>query len=169
MSSMSGSMASALAIETRCFMPVDRSLTYESAKRVRFIMSRKSVEIACLLPRSSPAIFIPNSTLSRTFSHGNSAPSWNTMIRSGDGSFIGLPYDSMLPLSGLMNPHIMRRSVDLPQPLGPVRHTNSPSPICRLMSLSASRSRAVLYVLDTWMLSIACMGHIGCGLLKTLS
>src|SRR5215472_15745294 len=41
------------------------------------------------------------------------------------------------PASGAMKPAISRKSVVLPQPLGPSRVTNSRSPITRLRSLTA--------------------------------
>src|SRR4051812_45004276 len=50
----------------------------------------------------------------------------------------------------------MRSKVDLPQPLGPTRHRNSPGVIFRLMSSSASTRPAPLtYSLRTPAISIA--------------
>src|SRR5688572_1023270 len=44
-----------------------------------------------------------------------------------------------LPASGVSRPAMMRRSVVLPDPLGPSRATSSPVPIVRLTSFSASK------------------------------
>src|SRR5580765_7975282 len=49
----------------------------------------------------------------------------------------GLPLTRTVPLLGEIKSPMMRRSVDLPQPEGPINETNSPCSICRLMSCSA--------------------------------
>src|SRR5258706_2187487 len=60
------------------------------------------------------------------------------MPRSGPGAVIGAPYISTVPAVAVSNPAMMRNSVDLPHPDAPIRHTNSPLPIVRLISRSAS-------------------------------
>jgi len=57
----------------------------------------------------------PNSTLSTTFSHGNRAPSWNTIISSGPVVVIGLPSNSISPSSGAESPAAILRKVDFPK------------------------------------------------------
>jgi hypothetical protein len=68
-------------------------------------------------------------TLPSASSHGNSAGSWNITIRSGAGAVTALPSDSTVPESGFVSPAMMSSRVDFPQPLGPIRHTNSPCSI----------------------------------------
>src|SRR5690606_17910229 len=46
----------------------------------------------------------------------------------------------ILPAVGVSSPAIMRSEVVLPQPEGPSRHTNSPSPISKLTSPTAVKS-----------------------------
>src|SRR3954452_18021727 len=48
------------------------------------------------------------------------------MPRSGPGPATGLPHISSSPSLGVSKPPTMRSSVDLPQPEGPIRQTNSP-------------------------------------------
>ena len=79
----------------------------------------------------------PNSTFLRTLSHGNRAESWNITSRSGPGPFTALPSTVTAPASGCSRPATRLSSVDLPQPDGPSRQMNSPSPISRSTSLSA--------------------------------
>ena len=82
--------------------------------------------------------FSPKSTLSKTSSHGKRACSWNITMRSRPGPDTGVSSTFIVPLSGLSSPATRFSSVDFPQPLGPTRHTNSPSPTFRLTFLSAS-------------------------------
>src|SRR3954467_8903526 len=51
------------------------------------------------------------------------------MPRSGPGPATGLPHISSAPSVGASKPPTMRSSVDLPQPEGPIRQTNSPLPM----------------------------------------
>src|SRR5690606_24453667 len=50
----------------------------------------------------------------------------------------------MLPEVGVSRPAIMRRLVVFPQPEGPSRQTNSPSPMSKLTSLTALNSPKLL-------------------------
>src|SRR4029453_4371696 len=79
----------------------------------------------------------PNSTLPVTVSQGNSAYSWNTTPRSGAGPLTGRPSTRTVPVVGARNPATMFSKVDLPQPDGPRRHTNSRSATSRSISPSA--------------------------------
>ena len=63
-SNTSGSITSALAIATRCFIPVESWYVYESANLVSCIMSRYLWDIFARSSEGIPAIFSPNSTLS---------------------------------------------------------------------------------------------------------
>src|SRR5258708_35533579 len=66
--------------------------------------------------------------------HGNKPLSWNTMALA-----TVQPAASMvkLPVVCCSRPARIRSSVDLPQPLGPTMHRNSPAAIDRSMSTSA--------------------------------
>src|SRR3954470_12360430 len=78
--------------------------------------------------------------LSRIRSQGNSAYSWKTIPRSGDGSVTGWPSTSSRPRVGRSKPATMYNRVDLPQPDGPRMVTNSLRRTLRLKSTSASVS-----------------------------
>ena len=62
----------------------------------------------------------------------------------GPAPSTGLPSASTRPESGLVRPAMMSSSVDLPQPRGPTRQTNSPSPTSSEMSSSAWTSPLLL-------------------------
>ena len=79
-----------------------------------------------------------------TENHGNSAGSWNTTPRRGDGSTISSPSTRTMPRVGRSNPATMLSRVDLPHPEGPRIATNSRSATLRLMSSSASTRRSPL-------------------------
>src|SRR5262245_9685384 len=69
-------------------------------------------------------------------------------MRRGSGPLTTSPSMRTSPRVGAMKPAMMFRMVDLPQPDGPSRHTNSPSRTERLMSsrtvmLPPSRSNAM--------------------------
>jgi hypothetical protein len=57
---------------------------------------------------------------------------------AGSTSFIGCPAMRSSPPVMSSSPAIIRRSVDLPQPEGPTKTTNSPCSSDRLMSRSTS-------------------------------
>src|ERR1700761_3572113 len=63
----------------------------------------------------------------RVVSQGNSSGLWNSMPRSGDGPLTGSPPTVTWPSSASRAPATMRSRVDLPQPDGPSRQTNSPA------------------------------------------
>src|SRR6266511_2667423 len=92
---------------------------------------------------SCPALVTPWNTMpSLTFSitehHGNSAFSWNTKaISRGNGARTTLPPTSTTPRIGISSPPIMLSSVLLPHPLGPIRQSNSPRWMSRLVLSSA--------------------------------
>src|SRR5579884_3967507 len=78
--------------------------------------------------------------LSRMRSQGNSAYSWKTMPRSGDGPVTGWPSTSSRPRVGRSKPATMYSSVDFPQPDGPRMVMNSLRRTLRSKSTSASVS-----------------------------
>src|SRR5207245_267335 len=80
----------------------------------------------------------PKETFSRTVIQGNSAYSWKTIARAGSGWTTRLPKARISPALGRVNPAMAFRSVDLPQPEGPSRQTNSPAATSRSMRSSAT-------------------------------
>src|SRR5258706_2342806 len=128
-SSTLGSMASARAMPTRCFMPPEISSGYLLAASVRPTSARAARVRSRSLARGSRS---PNtrSTASITFpvqlNHGSSEWFWKTTPRSGPGPAISLLASSMCPAVGLRRPASRFSSVDLPHPEWPMRLTNSP-------------------------------------------
>src|SRR2546428_13764764 len=61
------------------------------------------------------------------------------MLIFGWGWFTILPLNLTWPDDGLSSPAIIRNNVDLPQPLGPTMHRNSPSSIWKLILSRAVR------------------------------
>src|SRR3954447_6573177 len=95
-------------------------------------------EFVCLVGpsgcgKSTLLITLPNAS-----SQGNSAASWNMTRRCRPGPCTTCPSATTRPRSGLVKPAMMSRSVDLPQPLAPIRQTNSPSATLRDTSFNAS-------------------------------
>ena len=83
----------------------------------------------------------PSVTFSRIVLCANRLNDWNTMPTSArcaasalpsEGS--GLPSSVIVPLSMVSSRLIVRHSVDLPEPEGPITTTTSPRAIERLMS-----------------------------------
>jgi hypothetical protein len=60
--------------------------------------------------------------------------------RCGATSVTSVPSISTEPESGVSSPAMTRRSVDLPEPLGPSRAVSEPSGIARETSSSAAKS-----------------------------
>ena len=76
-----------------------------------------------LRPRTSAWSITFSSTVRQFISTGL----WNTMPTSGVGPVTGEPLTATFPFVGRNSPPMMRRSVLLPQPLGPRMEKNSPS------------------------------------------
>src|SRR5262245_10784906 len=87
--------------------------------------------------------------------------------RSGGTTLVGV--DSVFgptritPSSGTMNPAISRRSVVLPQPLGPSRGANSRSRLSRLSSRTAATAPKGLVRPSIWMPAISRGWSLGDG------
>ena len=139
-SSTFGSMASARAMPTRCFMPPEISCgclpsawsmpTRASAASVRcFSCARDSVAANT---RSTARC-----TFSKALSQGSSEWFWNTTARSGPGAAISRLSHSSTPSVGNVSPAIRLSSVLLPQPEWPISVTNSPCATSRSISRSA--------------------------------
>src|SRR5690606_30700806 len=98
--------------------------------------------MSSLSARGTPRISSPKATFSSTVFHGKMAYSWNTtLLRGRRGSGPGTIRAS--PPERVSRPARMRRNVDLPQPDGPTRHTNSPSRIVRSKFTMAGTSPAI--------------------------
>src|ERR1700686_4173803 len=97
-----------------------------------------------------PARSRPTSIFSRTVSHGSSVSFWNMKPICSGGPSTVLPSTAIIPLSAALRPAIARRMVDLPQPLGPTRTTNSALSTARLTrSTTGKRPRGVAYDSET--------------------
>jgi len=139
-SSTLGSIASARAMPTRCFMPPEISCGRLAA--------------ACAMPTSSSAAWVrcfssvrdsrgPNTrstarcTFSKQVSQGSREWFWNTTARSGPGAAISRLSHSSTPPVGRISPAMRLSSVDLPQPEWPIKVMNSPRATSRSISRSA--------------------------------
>src|ERR1700730_14635345 len=136
-SSIGASRARQRASATRWRIPPDRSLGNRSPNPRRASLSSSASALA--RASRSPRMRSPHATFSRTVIQGNSAYSWNTIARSGCGSRTRLPKARISPEVGCVNPAMAFSSVDLPQPDGPSRQTNSP-----LVTARSIRSRATM-------------------------
>src|SRR5207249_1504310 len=143
------SSASARASATRCRIPPERSFGKRSPKP-RSASFPNSASAFSRAP-GSPRICSPNATFSRTVIQGKSAYSWNTMARAGSGSWTGLPKARISPELGRVNPAMALSRVDLPQPEGPSRQTNSPAATSRSIRSKATMPPNSLRTLRTWM------------------
>ncbi len=122
----SGSVASALAMATRCFIPPESSWTLASANCVSPTMSMSSLDLAWRSSACIPATSRPNSTFRLTDLHGNRAKSWKTMPLSGPGPLHARPSITISPDVGSRSPAIILRRVVLPHPDGPTMLISSP-------------------------------------------
>src|ERR671930_283907 len=84
--------------------------------------------------------FIASSRFRRTVIHGNTDPRCVIRIPRRLGPWIGRPSIRASPRSACSNPASTLRSVDLPQPDGPMMETNSPSLTVNDMSSRADTS-----------------------------
>ncbi len=87
------------------------------------------------MPISSSGSF----TLSSTLRHSNSVGAWKTIpySRPSRAACAALPLTSTLPRVGPIRSPMMRSSVLLPQPDGPMSETNSPRRMSRSIPASA--------------------------------
>lgn len=126
-----GRGASARARASRCCSPPESSCGYRPARWP----SRTSSSMAATRSRRSRrgTALRPNATLRATSRWGNNAWSWKTrptLRRSGwcqqPPPATVSPAMAIRPASGRSSPAMSRRSVDLPQPLGPITATTDP-------------------------------------------
>ncbi len=153
MSSIFGSIARARAMPTRCFMPPEISpgnLSFACERPTRSSAASERSRSRALLSRSPKTRSTARCTLPAHESHGSSEWFWNTTPRSGAGPLSSRSSSSMCPAVGVVSPATRLSSVLLPQPLWPMRATNSPRFTSRSMSRSATNGpRRVAKVMPT--------------------
>src|SRR5712691_5976866 len=135
-----GSIDSARAMPTRCFMPPEISCGYlcwacpsctsSRARRTRSF-------IAAFFSVAPNTRSTASWTFSKQVSQGSREWFWNTTPRSGPGPVTSRSASRTWPPVGLSSPATMLSSVDLPQPECPISDTNSPARMSRLISSRA--------------------------------
>ena len=132
-SRMSGVSISARAIATRCCMPPD-SVCGNASSNPRRPTSwiRSAVVRAERLELLRPTTSSGSSIFWVTERQGSSVGDWNTKpsecaCRAAAGVS---PPSAMVPAKGCITSATRRRSVDLPQPLGPMIAANCPAGTC---------------------------------------
>ena len=155
-SSRNGRLTNARAIATRCCSPPESSLGMRSALPSRPTRSSTSGTTLRIVSAGLPITSRANATFSPTDLLGSSRKSWNTQpmrCRSRGtrrrGSLATLrSFTVIVPRVGTSSRSRSRRNVDLPDPEGPMRKTNSPLSISAETRSSAGRVE-VLYTLVT--------------------
>src|SRR5712691_269504 len=134
-----GSIESARAMPTRCFMPPEISCGYLcpacpscTSSRARRTRSFLAAFFSVANTRSTASW-----TFSKQVSQGSREWFWNTTPRSGPGPVTSRSASRIWPSVGLSSPATTLSSVDLPQPECPISETNSPERMSRLISSSA--------------------------------
>src|SRR4051794_11591965 len=133
-SSSSGRLTNARAIATRCCSPPESSPGLRCAFPVSPTRSRTSGTVRRITLGDLLITSRANATFSKTFFLGSSRKSWKTQPilrrRSGTFRFGILPTlrlsTTTVPLVGSSSRSSSRSTVDLPEPDGPMRNTNSP-------------------------------------------
>ena len=135
-----GSRTSARPIATRWRWPPESArglrASRSSIPSVRAISSTRARTSA----RGSLRSRRPKAMLSKTFICGYSAYSWKTIAtsrRCGATSLTTSPSIAISPAVIVSSPAVIRSAVVLPQPEGPTKTMNSPSPTSRLRSRTA--------------------------------
>ncbi len=144
-SSSAGWAARARAMATRCCIPPDSCHGRCSAKSPSLTSCSISIARCRRLDLSQPFSSSGSSTFLTTLRQSNSPAcwkampySWSSRARSAD-----FPLTVIAPVLGSMRLAIRRSNVDLPQPDGPIRLTNSPAATVRSTSTIASTWRVV--------------------------
>src|SRR5438552_12601778 len=113
MSRTRGRKTRARARATRCFIPPDSSCTRAWGKFSSWTIRIYSSTRASRSPRRTPATRNPNEMFPQTSSHGKTAPSWKTTIRSAPGPWTRCPSISTQPVVGSSRPATILSRVDL--------------------------------------------------------
>ena len=155
--SSSGRFTNARAMATRCCSPPESSAGIRLALPESPTMSSTSGTTFLMTSDFLPITSSAKATLSNTVFCCSSRKSWKTQPMTCRSLGICRP-DSLLtwnfdtwisPEVGASSAISSRMKVDLPEPDGPMRKTNSPLPILRSTLSSAGRVDA-LYCLVTW-------------------
>src|ERR1017187_7338828 len=155
MSMMGGSRARTRAMATRWRMPPERSLGKRSRKSWRWSISSSAATLAAISAFGAFFTSRPKAMFWATVIQGKRAYSWKTMPRSGPGATTRFLSTVISPEDGNEKPATALSSVDLPQPEGPSRQTNSPVFTSRSMSRRATTSRSfVAHTFPTWVMAI---------------
>src|SRR6266705_4639012 len=135
-----GSIDSARAMPTRCFMPPAISCGYLcwacpscTSSRARRTRSLTAAFFSAAPNTRSTASW----TFSKQVSQGSREWFWKTTPRSGPGPVTSRSASRTWPSVASRSPATMLSSVDLPQPECPISETNSPARMSRLISSSA--------------------------------
>src|SRR3954451_5989033 len=137
-----GARTIARPMATRWRCPPDRLAGLRSRCCSSSRMRAASSTLRSISPLSTFASLSAKPMFSRTVMCGYSAYFWNTIAMSrsrGASSFTRSPPMTSSPSEISSRPATIRSAVDFPQPEGPTRIMNSPSPISRFMSLTASK------------------------------
>jgi hypothetical protein len=142
---------SARAIATRCCIPPDSSYGWWLTKSVSPTSSASSATRASISRRGRRRTWSGRAMFAATVRQSNRTGDWNTIPnwrrrRASRGSS---PLAWIRPPVGVDSPATSRRSVDLPQPDGPMSDTNVPIGTSKLTSSSALTGRLPLKTLST--------------------
>ena len=139
-SRMAGSRARARAMATRCCIPPDSCQGRWRPNSESSTSARSSRARACRSALGRRITSSGSSTLRSTVRQSKRTGAWKTIpySRPRRASWAGLPLTVTVPRVGPVRSPIKRRSVDLPQPDGPIRVTNSPRRIARSIPWSAT-------------------------------
>src|SRR5205814_1090064 len=131
-----GSPPLAMPISSHCFSPWESHVAGWSARSVRPMTS--SISAA---RRRPPRLPKRNSAatcrFSNTLSSSRTLGTWNLMLipsratRNASHPVMSRPRKRTVPASGRMPPLRIRKNVDLPAPLGPIRQRSSPASMVR--------------------------------------
>ena len=163
-----GSMASDRAMATRCCWPPDSWRGKASA--LSGMPTRSNWRMAMVTASSLERLRTfrwERVMFSSTVRWGKRLNCWNTMptsartwSRSVEASVRMKPSTMTLPLVGISSRLIQRRTVDLPDPLGPTMTTTSPSATSRSTSTTAWMVRLnVLETLLNWIMGLVVIVH----------
>jgi hypothetical protein len=119
-------------------MPPESAAGHARSNPARPNRSKRAAAWARAAPRSTPATSAPSVAFAITRRHGISRSCCGWYATSPGFPFARTPSTAATPRVGTTNPAIMRRSVDLPQPLGPISATSSPAATSRSMAAIAS-------------------------------
>src|SRR5574337_1052595 len=121
-----GRVTSALAIDTRIFIPPESCRGYALVNPERPTCASASSMRGRAFSLETPASRRGSQTLWKTSDQGMSVGSWNTKPNSGRSQ-----PQVILPRVGGVSPESRRNTVDFPQPEGPNRARNSPARMSR--------------------------------------